>query len=91
MWWSTGSGRIELNITKSQAAIGSHQGACDDDIKYLRTVPQIRRQLSKLDPSLVSAELKEYGAWDEQERADHEANLDRLLWVACGDIVDGNL
>ena len=89
MWWSTGSGRIELNITKAQAAIGAHSGDCEGDVKYLSNLPPIKRQLTKLDPALVSSELKEYGAWDETERADHEQNLIRLLWIACGDISDG--
>ncbi len=88
MWASTSSGRIELNITKEQAAIGSHQGACDDDIAALRQVPAIRRQLEKIKPETLKAELREYGAWDDAELADHDANLSRILWILCGDIVE---
>ena len=88
MWASTSSGRIELNITKNQAAIGMHQGACDNDIAVLRMIPAIRRQLSKIDPETLKAELREYGAWDDAELSDHDANLSRLLWVMCGDILD---
>lgn len=87
---STGSGRIEINITKAQAAIGSHSGQCDSDIAYLRTVPAIRRQLAKIDPDLLRDELREYGAWDDVELSDHDANLLRILWILCGDIADGN-
>jgi hypothetical protein len=86
MWFSTSSGRIELKITKAQAAIGSHQGQCDDDVASLRTVPAILRQLAKINPELLAGELREYGAWDAAELADHDANLSRLLWIACGDI-----
>lgn len=91
VWWSTGSGRIELELDRDDASSGSHSGACDDDIAELRKVPYIAKQLESLDPRLVSDELKEYGAWDESERADYDANLDRLLWLACGDITDGNV
>jgi hypothetical protein len=80
--------RFELKLTKEQAHIGSHRGRCDDDIAYLRTVPAIRRQLVKLDVTKVAEELKEYGAWDETELADHEQNLNRILWIACCDIVE---
>ena len=80
--------RFELRLTRTQAAQGHHQGACDADIADLRTVPAIRRQLDKLDPAIVAAELAEYGAWDETELADHEANLDRILWLGCGQITD---
>ena len=89
MWWTTSSGSIELNITKKQAGVGSHSGSCDADISFLRTDPKIRRQLDKLDAKLLSDELAEYGAWDEKELADQQENLDRILWRACGDIVEG--
>lgn len=89
MWTSTGSGRIELNITKAQTAQGSHMGQCDNDIAALRQVPAIRRQLAKINPETLKDELRDYGAWDDSELADHDANLSRLLWVMCGDIVEG--
>ena len=85
---TTSSGRITLTLTKDQARTGHHQGRCDDDVAYLRTVPAIRRQLAKLDPALLRTELSEYGAWDDTELADHDANLNRILWLACGDIVE---
>jgi len=88
MWWTSSSGLIELKLTKQQASKGAHQGRCDRDIMELRQVPVIRRQLNKLESSVVVDCLKDYGAWDEKELSDHEANLDRLLWVACGDIVE---
>ena len=80
MYWSSSSGKIELQITKAQAAIGSHQGQCDQDIAYLRTVPAIRRQLAKIDPATLAAELSEYGAWADVELGNHDQNLSRLLW-----------
>jgi hypothetical protein len=89
MWWSTSSGRIELNITKADAASASHSGPCDISVAWLRrNRPELIRQLDKLDPALVAAELREYGAWDDAELADHEANLNRLVWIACNDITE---
>ena len=90
MYWTTGSGRIDLNLTKKQAGIGSHPGECQPDIEYLRTIPAIKRQLSKIDPQILRDELDEYGAWDENELSNHDMNLTRLLWIACGDIQDEN-
>ena len=88
-WYTSGCGRIELQITKAQAAQGSHPGPCDRDIKELRKVPAIRRQLAKLNRDHVARELQEYGAWSADELAEHDENLDRLLWVACCDIREG--
>lgn len=87
--WHTGNYGNELNITKKQAELGAHSGACDADIAYLRTVPAIRRQLSQLDPEKLRKEMKDYGAWDETELANHDENLTRWLWIACGDIAEG--
>ena len=86
MYYSTGSGIIELKLTKKQALIGSHTGDCENDIKYLRQLPTIKRQLAKLDSETLAKELKEYGAWNEDELKDHNQNLTRILWIACNDI-----
>jgi len=91
MYWCDSYGLIELNITKKQAYIGYHQGHCDNDIKDLMDVPVIKRQLDKLKPDIVARVLKDYGAWDADDLSDHDDNLDRLLWIACGDIVENNV
>lgn len=90
MYWSTGSGRIELNITKRQAAGASHPGDCERDVAELCKVPAIAKQLAVIDSALLRDELREWGAWDETELADHAQNLQRLVWLAAGDIADGN-
>ena len=88
MYYTSGSGRIELQLTKNQALTGSHPGPCDNDIKYLRQLPAIKRQLNKLDAELLAKELKEYGAWDEEQLSNHDENIDRILWIACCDIAE---
>lgn len=87
MWFISSNGKIELNITKTQAMKGSHSGACDADIAELRNLPAIRRQLAKIKPEVLREELIDYG-WNDDELEDHDANLSRILWVACGDIVE---
>lgn len=90
MWFTSGSGKIELQMTKAQAASASHQGRCDEDVRELSKVPAIARQLVKIDPQVLQDELREYGAWDAEELADHDQNLQRLLWLAAGDITDSD-
>ena len=84
MW--TSFNRFELNITKAQVLATWHPGAMDDDIAALAKVPGIARQLKKLDPEQVRAELAEYGAWNEEELRDHAQNLQRVLWLGVCDI-----
>jgi hypothetical protein len=88
LWYTSGSGRIELQLTWEQAKSVSHSGECDSDVLELSKVPEIKTQLEKIDPAILSAELKEFGAWDETKRADHSQNLQRILWIAGGDITD---
>ena len=88
VWASTSSGRIELNIKRTDAECGSHQGRCDDDISFLRKLPYLKKQLEAIDAELLRSELREYGAWEDDELLDHENNLNRILWLLCGDIVD---
>lgn len=83
MYWISSSGYFDLQMTKAQAAGSSHQGVCDEDVRILSTEPKISRQLRKIDPEKLRQELKGYGAWDENELADHEQNLQRILWIAA--------
>jgi hypothetical protein len=88
-WWKTGSGRIELHIAMNDARTALRSRPCNDDIASLRNVPYLRRQLAKISPSVLLGELREYGAWNNAELADHDANLTRLLWLACCDVAEG--
>jgi len=86
--WNLSNYGNDLRIKKEDALIGYHQGECDQDIQTLEKVPYIRKQLEKLDPKNLKRELEEYGAWEESELSDHQANLSRWLWLSCGDIYD---
>jgi len=86
MYYESSSGKIVLNITKNQAKTGSHSGDCSNDILLLSNLPVIKRQLNKIDKEILKDELQGYGAWNEDELQDHEENLQRILWLACGDI-----
>lgn len=91
MYWTCGSGRIELKLTRAQAAACSHPGPCDADVLALSQCPAVARQLRKLKPEDLAAELGEFGAWNATELQDHAQNLQRVLWIAAGDITEGNV
>jgi len=46
--------------------------------------------MKKINPADIAAELKDYGAWDETELADYDANIQRILWIAAGNIREEN-
>lgn len=87
-WYTSSNGRIEFQLTGEQVICGHHQGACDDDVAALANDPTIAEQLSRVSTDIMALELKEYGAWDAEELQDRDANIRRLIWLACGDIQD---
>ena len=88
VWYSSGSGRIELQMTMEQAQSASHSGECDEDTRELSKVPAIAEQLERIDQSVLSSELREFGAWSMEELADHDHNLQRILWLGACDIAE---
>ena len=88
-WFTSSSGRIEFEIPREEAArCGS--GSNDAVIKHLSKQPHIAQALAKIKPEELKEELREYGAWDDEELEDHKQNLQRILWIACHDINDSD-
>ena len=77
---------FEIEMTKKQALSCSHSGPCDMDVAALSKDKKIIRQLKKIGPLKIAAELKECGAWSAEELADHEENIQRILWIAANNI-----
>ncbi len=83
-WWSSSSGRIELQIPEEAIGDCSHPGPCDADVAYW--VPLLG--LDTIDRKVIETELQEYGAWDDLSTVDLKTLHERLVWVACGDLFD---
>jgi len=78
--------RFEISMTKAQAESVSHSGDAEADVVALLKDPKIQEQLAKINPDKIREELKEYGAWEDDELQDDEANKRRILWIGGGDI-----
>lgn len=68
----------------------SHSGQCDDDVERSLELPEVKTELSEIDPDQLRKELREYGAWDDAQLQDHAENLKRILWIAAGNIQEQN-
>lgn len=79
-----------ITLSLEEAEKGYHSGDCSEDVESLKKQLHIREQLDKINPESLRNELKEFGAWTEEELSDHEENLSRILWDACAKIVDGD-
>ena len=79
--------RFELQVPVS-VAIDCSQGGKDatEDVDYALRCTPAGDAVDALDPEAIREELREYGAWDEDELADDEANRARLLWIASCNI-----
>lgn len=80
--------RFSIEMTKEEAYSVSHQGACDNEVEILLQNKKIKRQLDKIDTIDLINELKEYGAWENEELEDRQANEARIVWLAGGNIVE---
>jgi hypothetical protein len=75
--------RFEIKMSLKQAFSVSQPGTdASDDVDAL--IPEL--DLSDLNPDDVRAELRGYGAWDDDELADDSENLRRIVWIAGGNL-----
>lgn len=77
---------FDLYFTRQDVDSVPLSGQCDDAVKIIAKKPYIERQFANIDNSKLINELKEYGAWDNVELQDKQANIERIIWIACGDI-----
>ena len=59
-----------------------HQGQCNDDCEEAAQYFEVK------DFEAIRNDLSEYGAWDDEELSDDDANLKRYLWILSADIQD---
>jgi len=59
----------------------SRQGRNDDAVEYWRSILNLQ-----IDPDKLRKELMGHGAWDTEELSDHDANLERIIWIASHSI-----
>ena len=81
----------ELEISLRVANDCSVSGDCEPMVLDAMKLPEIKAQLDEIDPKKLIQELAEYGAWEENELSNHQDNLIKIVWIACGQISDENV
>ena len=61
----------------------SHSGRCDEEVEHWSNTIQRPESCTV---RALQEELKEYGAWNQEELADDAANWRRIVWLAAGNI-----
>lgn len=64
----------------------NHQGRCDPDVALW--VDKIGWEGQTMDADAIRKELREYGAWDDEELSDDAENRKRILWITAGNWQD---
>lgn len=77
---------FDLYFTRQDVDSMPLSGACDDAVQAIAKKPYIIRQFNAIDNNLLVRELSEYGDWDDIELQNKNANIERIIWLACSDI-----
>lgn len=72
--------RFFLELPDECVSDCSGSGDQSENVKFW--AKKIKRN-ENVSPSILSAELKEYGAWNSEERADDDKNWERIIWIAA--------
>jgi len=83
-------GRVNLAITRGEAARASHAGSCDADVAALMLEPHIAAQVDAWDCEHLRRALREFGCWTLEELDNHADNCARMVWVLAGNVADGS-
>jgi hypothetical protein len=76
-----------IELTSNVIQFCAHSGDNEPAIIVSMELPEVQRELN-IDPEALRKELREYGAWDDEQLADHDENLKRILWIAIWNIAD---
>lgn len=76
----------EIALRREDVLACAHQGRCDDDVAATVSLPYVAKQLDAMSAADIALELKEYGAWNEDELSDEDANRERFLWTVAFNI-----
>ncbi len=72
--------RLEFQLPQDAVDECSASGSVDEAVEYWTG----KVDLSRVDADKLREELREYGAWDDDELADDAANRRRIVWIgAC--------
>lgn len=73
--------RFEVELPADCVADCSQPGPVDENVEYWAGQTPCH-----ISADSIKAELKEYGAWNEDELSDNKANWRRIIWIASCNI-----
>lgn len=72
---------LELEVPEFIVDVVPISGRADEAIDSIVSDDTVKPYLSNIDEESLRIELKEYGAWTNEELQDHQENIKRYLWI----------
>lgn len=82
---------LELEVPTFIVDLVPISGRADEAIDSIVSDTKVKPYLNNIDKEALRNELKEYGAWTNEELQDHQENIKRYLWIKILDYKEGNL
>ena len=87
-WDQCNGNDIRIDMTEEVVNSMPRIGNCEEATLTISQLPEIKEQTDEWGKDNLREELMEYGAWDDEELKDHAQNIQRMLWMICGDLLD---
>jgi hypothetical protein len=93
LYWASFN-RLELRLSGACVEACSHSGSCDADVEYWTPIVRAQAEKDALShywkptADKIRAELKDSGAWNDDELKDDEQNWRRIVWFAATNIAE---
>lgn len=79
---------LELEVPTFIIDLVPISGRADEVIESIVSDNKVKPYLNNIDKEALRNELKEYGAWANEELLDHNENIKRFLWIKVSDYRD---
>ena len=82
-------GTIEIPLTGEDInSICKWGTSNDEDVEYVCNNPKLRSWMNRYSKELIREEVRDYGNWTEEELANDEDNIQRLVWLLSWEIFE---
>ena len=84
----TTCGTIEIPLTGEDINSICTSGPNDLAVEYVCSKPSLRNWMTQYSKELIREEVRDYGNWTEEELANDEDNIQRLVWILSWELSD---
>lgn len=80
-----------ITLSEEVVKLICRSGDNTEDVRRCLELPEVKAEMLKIPRVAIVEELKEYGAWEDEELPDEQKNLEKILWIAAWNIAEEHL